>query len=154
MDLARAWDRFEQNVYRTWNCWFWTGYLKNGYGFTELDGQLIYAHVLSFQLFHGEIPDGKEVCHNCDIRPCIRPEHLFAGTRLENVKDAWAKGLGSQPPITRGSAHHLATLTDEQVMEIRHLIQTGRSQREVAAQFGCSNSTVWRIGNKKVRSAA
>jgi hypothetical protein len=146
--------RFFENVYKTNNCWFWIGYLKNGYGFIEIDGVGIYSHVLSFMIFKGKIPKGKEICHTCDIRQCINPEHLFAGTKLENIQDAWSKGLGSQPPITSGFSHHLATLTNIKVKEIRTLIQSGVPQRVVALKFGCSNSTAWRIGKGIVRCQA
>lgn len=149
---TKVMERLEMNIYKTPGCWLWTGYLKNGYGFTELQGVGVYAHELSFLIFRGPVPEGKEICHSCDIRQCVSPEHLFAGTRAENVQDAWRKGLGSQPPITRGSNHHLATLSDAQVIEIRRLMQAGATQRELARRFGCSSSTAWRIGKGITRA--
>jgi Autographiviridae endonuclease len=152
-----AWQaivRLRENIFVTNECWFWIGYLKNGYGHTEFSGFGIYAHQLSFLLFRGSMPSGKEVCHSCDIRQCVKPDHLFAGTRLENVRDAVRKGLNVSPPRTIGLAQHLAKLTGFEVETIRSLSSQGVSQREIAAQFGCSNSTAWRIANGVTRREA
>jgi hypothetical protein len=135
-------------------CWVWRGYTKNGYGAMSVSDRMVYAHRLSFQMHHGPIPLGKEVCHTCDNPRCIRPSHLFAGTRKQNVHDAITKGRASKPPRIIGLRQHKATLTPSQCADIRRLIQTCVPQRAVAAQFHCSKSTAWRIGNRKTRAEA
>lgn len=74
-------------------CWLWKGTkLKQGYGSTRLLGVVTPAHRASFFAFNGIIEEGKEVCHVCDVRSCVRPEHLFLATHAENMIDMKEKG--------------------------------------------------------------
>ena len=73
-------------------CWLWTGPSSDGYGDFRIGGKRILAHRLSYELHIGPIPDGMFVCHKCDVRCCINPAHLFAGTSGDNALDMYAKG--------------------------------------------------------------
>lgn len=75
-------------------CWLWTGRpTPSGYGaFFPIRTEHVPAHRYSYVLAHGIIPDGLHVLHKCDVRLCVRPDHLFAGTQLDNVRDMLAKG--------------------------------------------------------------
>lgn len=57
----------------------------------------VQAHRFVYELTFGEIPDGLNVCHRCDNPPCVRPDHLFAGTQRDNMIDKWKKGRGYSP---------------------------------------------------------
>lgn len=126
-------DRLMERVVRVpfAGCWLWTGALKdNGYGDCWLDGRVIGAHRAFFTLLVGEIPAGMQICHRCDVRCCVNPDHLFLGSRLDNMRDAAAKGrLG----------HHCAALTFEQAEMVRASAKRGI---DLARQLGVSENVI------------
>jgi hypothetical protein len=76
-------------------CWPWTrGKNSGGYGVFGVSGigQLL-AHRVSYWLATGQWPGELFTCHSCDVKNCIRPDHLFLGTNCDNLKDASRKGL-------------------------------------------------------------
>ena len=77
-------------------CWTWTGKSRSGegmrYGLFRANGKYQGAHRVAWQIVHGAIPAGMHVCHHCDNPICVRPDHLFLGTHLDNMRDMVAKG--------------------------------------------------------------
>lgn len=102
-------------------CHVWQGSTVAGYGHLYVDGKLKLAHRVSWELAKGEIPEGLFVLHKCDNPPCINPEHLFAGTHEDNMKDMDAKGRrrsrGSAIPIDKIEAAIVYWLTGQGTQE-------------------------------------
>lgn len=129
-------------------CWLWTGPVdRAGYGFfTRYREQHQRAHRASWAIHCEPVPDGMKVCHKCDNRACVNPDHLFLGTQAENVADMIAKGRAKRPPVPRfGEANPVSKYTAEQVREVRTLAAAGKVQSDIARQFGMSPINVSRI---------
>ena len=127
-------------------CWEWVGTKRNGYGRTttgsRTDGtrKSISAHRLSYLLFKGDIPPGHEICHKCDNPCCINPDHLFAGTRQDNVNDREQKGRNVVP---RGEVNGRAKLTDNDVSAARAERATnGTSFQLLANKYNVGKKTI------------
>ena len=69
-------------------CWLWTGYCDDqGYGQVHYLGCSRWVHRVSYSLFRGVIPAGREVGHKCRVRNCFNPEHLKKVTVASNRRD-------------------------------------------------------------------
>lgn len=109
-------DRFLEKINKTDTCWLWLGEPDDrGYGVISDLGQRIKAHRFSWIFHNGPIPAGLCVLHKCDNPPCVNPDHLFLGTKGDNIQDCKAKGR-----TARGESHGSARLTSEQVIAIRN----------------------------------
>lgn len=117
------------------NCWVWTAYVKNtGYGELGVKRKTTTAHRYSYTLAHGAIPAGLVVCHRCDNRICVRPDHLFLGTHQDNHRDMMVKG------------RHGRRLTDDQVRDIRHRHGHERVNcGSLSTEYGVSLQMIFRI---------
>lgn len=108
---------FWSKVQRDGDCLVWSGWTcPKGYGRFSYRGHQGLAHRWSYHHMREPIPDGLCVCHRCDNPPCIRPDHLFLGTRADNNADRDAKGHLVVPV---GEASGVCKLTDMEVHEIR-----------------------------------
>lgn len=132
-------------------CLEWTAKARanGGYGTICVGrrGQ-VRAHRAAWTLYKGEIPDGMYVCHKCDNPLCCNVDHLFLGTPLDNMLDKEAKGRGVKPPTHRGEAHHNSTMTDDEVRFVRNSTEKSAI---LAAKFGVSDKTIYRIKSGKTR---
>jgi hypothetical protein len=121
-------------------CWLWTGYIgADGYGASNHNGQTRHAHRISYILNIGPIPDGLCVCHHCDVRNCVRPDHLFIGTDADNVADMVRKNRQA-----KGNNNGQSKLTSDIVKSIREEYAHGTPQTILAKRYNVSRLTVHR----------
>jgi len=156
-------ERFEEKYIPVTNtgCWLWTGTLL---GKNKLYGQMWYgkkkekAHRISYELFNGPITDGLYVLHTCDVRSCVNPKHLYLGTQLQNMHDAYARGRKSRydevanlrrgNPKLGGHANNFWKLTADQALTISH---SQEKSAILAQRFGVASSYINRL-KRKARS--
>jgi hypothetical protein len=125
-------DRFWSNVRKSKDCWDWTGrFSKYGYGQVRREGREMRAHRLAWTLRYGPIPQGMCVLHLCDRPSCVRPEHLYLGTRFENVQDRCARAM-----LRSGRARGIK-ITAAEVVELRRQWAFGEiSTEQLGLSFG------------------
>ena len=123
------------------DCWEWVGAIhKSGYGVFGVDRKAVPAHRASYQLFVGDIPDGMCICHTCDNRKCVNPDHLWVGTQTENIEDRHTKGRNASKE--RNGNSKLCSLDAWLIRELPHI-----NARDIAEWFGISRTQVYRIRN-------
>lgn len=98
-------------------CWIWTdGRKKNGYGQFYVGRRPVYAHRFAYELTRGTLAPGEVVRHRCDNGSggCVRPEHLDAGSQLDNAQDCVSRGR-----TARGERNGQSKLSDAQVTALK-----------------------------------
>lgn len=124
-------------------CHLWTGSKSNadGYGSFRFQGKPRAAHRIAFFLAHGRWPDPCAL-HHCDNPSCVRLEHLFEGTKLDNARDRDAK---RRRVVPRGERNWSAKLLDAEVAAIRLALVGGSTVGELAARYAVSEPLIYAI---------
>lgn len=160
---AKNQKRFWSQVNKTDTCWLWTGCVQYGYGLVGIGGNTFKVQRVSWGITNGQIPHGMLVCHKCDVRNCVNPDHLFLGTHDDNNKDMKRKGRAATgdrngtrlhpESIPKGEQHWWsAKLNAKTVRAIRSLAAPGSLhgvKAEMARRFGVSQTTIGHVLSRK-----
>lgn len=114
-------------------CWVWIGQKdKKGYGRVWRRGKKRAAHRASYEAQYGLFQDDLHVCHKCDNPPCINPDHLFLGTRSDNMMDCTIKGrnrlINFPELLKRGDEHWTRQKTDKAKLELQKISERRKEE--------------------------
>lgn len=112
------------------------GYVQFRFG----DGLYMLHRAVLERRLGRRLRDGYDTSHLCHNKPCCNPDHLVEETRSENM--ARSAALGRLTRDARGERNNCSRLTDDNVMEIREMLDSGYSQSEIARAFGVARSTI------------
>jgi len=131
-------------------CWAWIGrFATNNYGdFSFMIHGMMYrytAHRAAYMLTNNtNLEPTLYVCHKCDNRSCVNPNHLFLGTAFDNNEDMAIKGRRRE---CRGENRSTSKLTNNQVLQIKTILsQPNRpTYREIGNKFNVNGGTIYLI---------
>jgi len=136
--------RFFDNITFSDGCCEWLGRTNDdGYGTfrigpaTAVKQQLV--HRFAWEIFNGPIPESMCVLHNCDNRVCVKPTHLFLGTRDVNNKDRMEKGRSAT-----GERNGQCRLSDQ---ALRNILASTERGVALARKYEVTQDTICRIRN-------
>jgi len=152
-DIRRFWKKVNKAPGQgpTGECWLWTASRsKLGYGKLMIarpsQKRPYLASRISYKLFTGEDPAPFCVLHVCDVPACVRPEHLYKGTLLDNARDMMERNRQGGQFISqnvRGEKSVNAKLTEDQIREIRRMYASeAANQYQLAALYGVTRPAI------------
>lgn len=142
----------DRNIRRFWakvalpnedGCMLWTGCRgAYGYGRVVLRDTRHGAQRVSLALSVGQPPTpAHEAAHSCRNRHCVAPGHLRWTDRKGQALDKERDGTAC-----RGENHGQATLTAQQVEEIRALYSAGgTTQQQLGLRYGVQQAAISKI---------
>lgn len=127
------------------NCYIWIGSRSqsgNGYGQLYVGGRLKGAHQVAWFLEMGHWAEDLNlyVLHHCHRKECVRPDHLYLGTKRDNELDLIAEGGHANTNKTHCKNGHL--------LEGSNLIPNLRNARQCRI---CHNEAHARYKRREVR---
>lgn len=120
-------------------CWIWEGTPEHtGYGRVKVNGRNCLVHKRAWEVTYGKVPSGLVVRHLCDVRACIRPDHLIVGTYQQNSDDSNGRLRGNHK------------ITFDQADEIRKLRATGISFAKLGVAFNLDSTSIMRLCRNEI----
>lgn len=142
-------ERFWARVHKTDGCWYWGGvHFGNKYGLLMVDGKNKTSHRFSYEIHKGEIPVGGIICHTCDVRNCVNPEHLYCGTHEDNTRDIierkrFGNAIGHRPRARPGLNPKNRALSEKMRKEMIEEYRSGKyTQAQLAYRYRITQATV------------
>lgn len=97
------------------------------------------VHRLSYELWHGDIPEDLIIRHKCDEKKCVNPEHLEIGTHKDNTEDMISRGRNK---ILLGQDNPASKITDDEKEQIIRMGLSGELHDKIAKLFNISRTRV------------
>lgn len=125
----------------TYTCLLWPYAVNNkGYGVMRFKGKAVTVHRRMCTEANGPPPtDRHEAAHTCGRgrNGCANKRHLTWKTTADNELDKLQHGTHN-----RGTRHGMSKLTEQEVTEIRALLRTPITQREIGARYGVTRKCI------------
>lgn len=158
-------------------CWLWLGSASPTSGdgrdwrpTFKVNGKPVRSYRFSYERFVGEIPRGKMICHKCNVPLCVNPEHLYAGTAVENAADCVAAGthpaqlypevykeharrLGRRPKPKRAMPER-SKIDYAAIPSMRKRLAKGATLREIANEYGVTRQAIYQLLKREAARAA
>lgn len=139
------------------DCITWPfGKNSDGRGRVNIGGISMNADVAILIAAKGEKPTPKhECCHSCGNGHlgCVNPDHMYWGTRKENVADAIAHGTSYTLHVPIGETHPSAKYEDDLIDTAMRRLKNGERPSLVARSLGISSSYIYELSNGKSKRA-
>lgn len=128
-------------------CWGWSGAATiGGYGVFKNKFERYRASRVSYYLSTGVDPELFDVCHSCDNPICVNPNHLFLGTRADNMRDASQKNR-----LCVGNRNIKSKLAATDIPKIIEAYLTGNtSQAALGKKYFVSQATIGRTVRREL----
>lgn len=129
-------------------CWLWCDAPDvYGYGRLQVGGKAVKAHRVSYEHYIGPVPQGMCVCHRCDTRSCVNPDHLFIGSNADNSADMVRKGRAATTINPNpGESNGKAKLSEvDAVQALLMVFQRGMTRAAVARELGVTADSIAKL---------
>lgn len=143
-------DEIFLRTIRNGDCIEWIGAkYPNGYGAIKYEKKHYTTHRLVYMLLNNinNLPYEIQICHHCDNPCCINPDHLFMGTRSDNMKDAYKKGRLNMPKcdgvrFKKGHKPINRKLNDCDVVLIKYKLSLGQGATSISRELDISRNII------------
>jgi len=94
-------ERLWQKVTKSDGCWLWNGHInQKGYGTLKVNGVPQSVHRIAWELYYGEPPGELLILQTCNVRHCLKQEHLIVG-KARHEKAIFENYINKDGPLHR-----------------------------------------------------